>query len=111
MMDEKAIRQQLRTELKNLLGRSDRIDAHWRDEAPPADWAELATHRENEEVIESLDERTRQQIALIKQALRRMEAGEWSYCSNCGEDINSARLEAIPTTSLCVNCAEEMENV
>ena len=107
-MDEKNIRQKLLVELESLMGRSDRIDAHWQ-EAPPADWAELATHRENEEVIESLDERTRQQILLIKQALRRMEADEWRDCSNCGEEILPARLEALPTTTLCVACAEKLE--
>jgi len=55
VMDQKVIRERLLTELKSLLGRSDRIEAHWRDEAPPADWSELAVHQENDEVIDSMD--------------------------------------------------------
>ena len=109
-MDQDLIRQQLLGELENLVGRSDRIDAHWRGEAPPADWAELATHRENDEVVESLDERTKEQIVLIKQALRRMDEGEWLYCVRCGEAIPPARLKALPTTVACVNCAEAQEH-
>jgi DnaK suppressor protein len=109
-LDQKAIRRTLLIELDNLFGRSDRIEAHWRDEAPPADWAELAIHQENDEVIESLDERTREQMIAIKQALRRMDKGEWTNCSACGADILQARLEALPTTELCVNCAEARDH-
>jgi len=108
-MDQRAIRKNLLQELDNLLGRSDRIEAHWRDEAPPSDWEELAIHRENDEVIESLDERTREQIQLIKQALQRMKAGDWTRCSTCDTQIQPARLEALPTTTLCVSCAEAQE--
>lgn len=109
-MDQKLIRQELINELRNLMGRSDRIDAHWRGEAPPTDWAELAIHRENDEVVESLDERTREQILLIKQAVRRMDENEWQYCANCGEEIPAARLQALPTTTFCVRCAAELEH-
>ncbi len=109
-MDQKAIRETLLAELKSLLGRSDRIEAHWRDEAPPADWSELAIHQENDEVIDSLDERTQVQMTAIKQALRRMDEGEWEFCSDCGSTIMSARLEALPTTTLCVSCAEAREH-
>jgi DnaK suppressor protein len=109
-VDLKAIRKTLLAEFENLLGRSDRIEAHWRDEEPPADWAELAIHQENDEVIDSLDERTQEQMIAIKQTLRRMDAGEWAICSACGEDILAARLEALPTTELCVSCAEAREH-
>ncbi len=109
-MNQKSIRKTLLAEFENLLGRSDRIEAHWRDEAPPADWSELAIHQENDEVIDSLDERTREQMISIKQALRRMDAGEWETCTGCGSEIQMARLEALPTTTLCVSCAEAREH-
>ena len=109
-MDQAPIRKALLNELESLMGRSDRIDAHWRGEAPPSDWAELATHRENDEVVESLDERTKEQIVLIKQALKRMDEDEWQYCAECGEEIPAARLQALPTTTFCVACAEALEH-
>ncbi len=109
-MDQDVIRRALLQQLVELTSRSDRIDAHWRDQAPPKDWEELATHRENDEVIESLDERTRAQILEIKQAIARMDAGEWQICAECGADIQPARLKILPTTTRCVNCAETQEH-
>jgi hypothetical protein len=61
-MQQQAIRQSLLEKLANLISRSARIDAYWRDEAPPKDWEELAIYHENDEVIDSLDERAREQI-------------------------------------------------
>lgn len=46
------------------------------------------------------------EIARIDAALERIEAGEYGYCAKCGEPIGEARLEADPTTPLCVACAE-----
>jgi DnaK suppressor protein len=109
-MDQNSIRETLRVELKTLLGRTERIDAHWRNEAPPADWAELAIHQENDEVIESLEERAREQIYSIKRTFQRMDDGSWNSCSSCGSVIQAARLKALPTTTLCVSCAELSEH-
>lgn len=109
-MEQQATRQSLLVELANLISRSDRIVAHWRDETPPKDREELAIHRENDEVIDSLDERTRAQIYDIKQAIRRMDTGQWQTCEQCGDEIQAARLQALPTTNLCVKCAQEHEH-
>ena len=102
------IRKDLMAELSRLTGLSDRIDEHWR-EAPPADWEELSVFRENDEVIESLDGRAKAQILEIKNAFQRMDNNEWQFCSQCGEEIQTARLEALPTTTWCVQCAAKVE--
>ena len=47
----------------------------------------------------------------IKQALKRIEAGEYFYCSECGEEIPAARLELLPFTTHCVRCAEKLEDL
>ncbi len=41
----------------------------------------------------------------IKNAVARMDEGEFGYCSDCGEDIPLKRLELDPTVPTCVNCA------
>lgn len=48
--------------------------------------------------------------------LQRLQANlEWldsddgGYCSDCGCEINNARLVALPTTRSCVACAEKKE--
>lgn len=42
----------------------------------------------------------------VKKALARIDAGEYGICERCGNEIEQARLEAIPDTALCSKCAE-----
>ena len=41
----------------------------------------------------------------IDAALRRIEDGEYGYCSECGEEIAEKRLAVDPMASLCIACA------
>ncbi|MEL7487695.1 MAG: TraR/DksA C4-type zinc finger protein [Pseudomonadota bacterium] len=41
----------------------------------------------------------------IKDALARIEDGEFGFCAECGEAIALKRLEINPTTELCADCA------
>ena len=50
-------------------------------------------------------QRRRVEIAQIDAALRRMEAGEFGYCVECGDDIAPKRLELNPAIARCVDCA------
>jgi DnaK suppressor protein len=45
----------------------------------------------------------------IDAALARLEAGEFGECFECGLPINPMRLEADPTATLCIGCAEALE--
>lgn len=42
----------------------------------------------------------------IDAALRRIDAGEFGFCQECGEDIARARLDLDPTVPTCVSCAK-----
>lgn len=42
----------------------------------------------------------------VEDALRRIKDGTYGVCRVCGKDIPVARLEAVPTTSICVPCKE-----
>ncbi len=42
----------------------------------------------------------------IEESIARHEAGTYGICENCGNEIDIARLEALPYTSLCMRCAE-----
>jgi DnaK suppressor protein len=48
-------------------------------------------------------------LSLIDEALRRLEAGTYGECAECGTDIPAARLKALPFAVLCVNCQEQVE--
>jgi DnaK suppressor protein len=52
--------------------------------------------------------RTREAILLkkIDEALDRIREGTFGVCQGCEENIEIKRLEARPTTDLCLNCKE-----
>lgn len=54
----------------------------------------------------------RRQIELqnISSALARLESGDYGYCTDCGEEIASGRLEIDPAGPLCVSCARRRES-
>lgn len=86
------------------------IDKDIRHEGLSADWEEQATERENDEVLESLGKTSEEELIMINSALKRIDAGEYFSCSNCGEDIPAARLESLPFITRCVSCAEKLEH-
>jgi RNA polymerase-binding transcription factor DksA len=49
---------------------------------------------------------SRDRLRQIEEALARYTTGTYGICENCGREIDIARLEAIPYTPLCLNCAE-----
>lgn len=49
------------------------------------------------------------QLRLIREALRRLEDGEFGECTHCGETIGAKRLEALPWTPYCISCQEKIE--
>lgn len=75
------------------------------DDTPDQDWADRATERQGDEVLEALGLSDQAELRRIDAALARIEDGSYGVCVKCGEDIAPARLEALPDTPLCVNCA------
>jgi DnaK suppressor protein len=53
--------------------------------------------------------RRRKHILEVDAALKRIEAGDYGECLECGELINPKRLEANLRATLCINCAEARE--
>jgi len=45
------------------------------------------------------------QALRIKAALKRMDQGEYGYCTECGEEIALKRLQLDPTVPTCISCA------
>ncbi len=54
-------------------------------------------------------DRERKLISKIREALDRIEAGEFGECEDCGDMIGEARLKARPVTTLCIECKTEQE--
>lgn len=47
----------------------------------------------------------------ITSALSRIDSGDFGHCLMCDELISTARLEVDPSASLCINCANDAEQV
>lgn len=78
---------------------------HDLDATPNPDVEERATEREGDEVLESLGNAGLAELKSIEAALARIEAGTYGDCAKCGEEISAERLEALPFTPFCRNCA------
>jgi DnaK suppressor protein len=99
-----ALKRKLREELATLEARVEKIEGHLRQPGDD-DWAERANETSNDEVLEHLDETETHEIDAIRAALARIEAGTYGNCTGCGEAIAQARLQALPTTPVCIECA------
>lgn len=104
MLGSETVRTQLQDRLDALLRRVDDIAGDLRRPGD-RDWQERAAELENDEVLENLDESSRAEVAQLRAALRRLEAGTYGRCARCGEPIAAARLQAIPSTTTCLACA------
>jgi len=108
-LDTNHYRQILLDLKQEVTSRIDSIDRDIRHEGMSADWTEQASERENDEVLESLGNSSEQELSMINVALARIEAGDYFFCAECGVEIPSARLDLLPYTAHCVDCAEKIE--
>ena len=55
--------------------------------------------------VASLLEQARSHLADLDQAIRRIEAGTYGRCEDCGQPITAERLAARPAARTCIACA------
>lgn len=108
-MDTNDYKKRLLEMKQDLTNRVNAIDRDIRHEGMTADWSEQASERENDEVLESLGNSSEQELLMINFALKRIEDDSYFQCDECGADIPIARLDLLPFTAHCVNCAEQIE--
>ena len=87
------------------------LDDEVEEVAPTADnhLGETASATLGREIDYTLGDNAEQVISGIDAALERIEDGSYGTCSNCGEEIPHARLEANPWASLCIDCKRRAE--
>ncbi len=105
-MNLDATEQRLRSQLSSLLRRSSAVTRDLRAEHDD-DWVERASELENDDVLEQLDELTRDEVQQVRQALRRIQGGQYGRCVVCRSAMPAARLEAMPTADRCVGCQRD----
>ncbi|MBP7002107.1 TraR/DksA family transcriptional regulator [Amaricoccus sp.] len=104
MIPQEERRQQLLTRLGELRSRLAKIDNQLDQPHSPM-FAEAAIERESDEMLEDLGAAGLQEIRMIEAALGRMDRGEYGICVTCGDPISEERLDVLPATPKCRNCA------
>jgi DnaK suppressor protein len=103
-------RNMLNEELKALLNEADKtVTEMTSDSSNFPDPTDRATQESDRNFELRIRDRERRLINKIKDALERIDKGEFGICEECGDDITEARLKARPVTTLCINCKMEAE--
>src|SRR5574341_1820148 len=77
------------------------------------DTYDLASDERDREINFILNDREREKLLAIDEALQRIKDKSYGICEcgceNCEGEIRVGRLQILPFTRLCVRCQEEME--
>jgi len=73
------------------------------------DTYDLASEERDREINFILNDREREKLQSVEDALERIEEGIYGMCDSCESEIAAGRLEAMPFTRLCVSCQAERE--
>lgn len=75
----------------------------------PIHLADMGTDTYEQDFTISLMETGGEALGAINEALERIEDGTYGTCTDCQSKIARARLDAIPYTPLCIECASKLD--
>ena len=109
-MQVSQIRQQLLQRRREILEQRESKDASWKKlQEPEIEFEEEAAEEKMSRILEQLDDQQKEEIERIDSALGKLETSGYGICESCGERISDGRLEAIPWTPYCIDCAEKQQ--
>ena len=76
----------------------------------PLHMADVGTENYDQEFTLGLIENEQATLEQVQTALSRLDAGKFGLCEECGEPIAKTRLQALPYTKHCIQCARKLEN-
>ncbi|MEM4723880.1 MAG: TraR/DksA C4-type zinc finger protein [Candidatus Hadarchaeum sp.] len=100
MSTKKMLQEQLKEALKELAQLDERLQqkaeyGHGKGDPAIYEW----------ELTLALRQQAQARVETIRQALQKCEEGRYGICERCGAPIDPERLEILPLTTLCINCA------
>ncbi len=75
----------------------------------PLHMADLGTDNFEQEFTLNLLQNQEQALDEIREALARIDRGTFGQCEECHQPIPKARLQALPYTRHCVECARKLQ--
>jgi DnaK suppressor protein len=97
-------REALRTEVRQV------TEGMINDDTVFSDAVDQASAETDKSLAVQVQNREREEIREIEEALRRIEQGSFGTCESCGDEISEARMSAYPETTLCIVCKAELES-
>jgi len=82
---------------------------HVNPSAASGDAADAAFDTGSEEIASQLAELEARELRQIERAIGKIKTGTYGVCEGCQTKIPVARLNALPYSTLCVKCQQEME--
>ena len=76
----------------------------------PLHLADAATDNFDQEFDLSMIENEQETLNQVEEALVRIDAGTFGKCAECGTMVAKPRLQALPYTTLCIDCARALES-
>ena len=73
------------------------------------DFIDIATGSLEHELNYIFEEREREKLQNIDEALASIKEGTYGECDDCGDDIELERLLALPFARLCLDCKSKQE--
>lgn len=107
------LRSRLRGDLDKMTDealRRDQPDSSGNLSNVPLHMADVGTENYDQEFTLGLIENEQETLELVNAALDRLARGRFGRCEECGEPISKPRLQALPYTRHCIQCARELEN-
>lgn len=102
---------ELREELQRQLRRLSRSMKITAEAARPVKLDQTAVGRlsrmdalQNQHLTKNLEERGEIRLALLEQAVKRLDAGTFGLCAECGSEVEFERLLIVPETPVCGSC-------
>ena len=110
----RVIREELLAERAQLVHQVEELDAeadvnNWREGGFDDDPADAGSASFERETAQSLSNHAKSMLTQIDDAVRRIDSGSYGTCESCGKPIESARLEALPHATLCMDCKRRLE--
>ena len=106
------IKEEITHDLKNMTSGNSPDSKEAPDEASVGHglhMADVATDMYDREFNLGLASNDRELLQKVDAALKRLQDDNYGKCSECGKEIPSVRLEAIPYVETCLKCQEELE--
>jgi DnaK suppressor protein len=106
--------EKFKQQLFNLKVEIEEIQKHSHESTQPVELDQAKVGRlsrmdamQGQQMAKETSRRREIELLAIGGALRRLESGDFGFCSICDEEIDMRRLTVNPTSTRCIKCVED----